>query len=58
MAADSSAKSPTTTAKSRYWDAVLQAAEARLQEPYLFVGDWTVGGASDRCAEHFAKLLP
>lgn len=63
MAAGSSAKSPSTIAKTRFWDAVLQAGEARLQEPFLFVGDWNTGahgvdevGKTFICAEHFAKL--
>jgi exonuclease III len=63
MAAGSSAKSPATAAKSRYWDAVLQAAEARLSEPFLFIGDWNTGahridesGKTFVCAEQFAKL--
>jgi len=43
MAAGSSAKDPSTVAKTRFWDAVLQAVEARLQEPFLFVGDWNTG---------------
>jgi exonuclease III len=62
MAAGSSAKSPATAAKSRYWGAVLQAAEARLHEPFLFVGDWNTGAhqvdESDKpfvCAEHFVN---
>ena len=30
-------------AKARFWDTVLSAAEARLHEPFLFVGDWNTG---------------
>jgi hypothetical protein len=30
-------------AKTRFWDAVLKTAEARLDEPFLFVGDWNTG---------------
>jgi exodeoxyribonuclease-3 len=63
MAAGSSAKSPCTVAKTRFWDTVLQAAEARLREPFLFVGDWNTGahrldesGKTFVCVEHFAKL--
>jgi len=39
MAAGSSKKHPTNVAKTRFWEVVLQAAEARLHEPFLFVGD-------------------
>jgi exonuclease III len=63
MAAGSSTKSPCTVAKNRFWDAVLEAAEASLQEPYLFVGDWNTGAhrldeskKTFVCAEHFARL--
>jgi exonuclease III len=63
MAAGSSAQSPATAAKTRFWDAVLQAAEARLHEPFLFVGDWNTGahrvnevGKTFICAQHFAQL--
>jgi exonuclease III len=45
MAAGSSAKSPCTVAKTRFWDAVLHAAEARLPKPFLFVGDLEYRGA-------------
>jgi|SRR5215472_11388660 len=50
-------------AKTRFWNAVLQAAEARLHEPFLFVGDFNTGahrrdetGKTFVCAEHFGKL--
>ena len=50
-------------AKARFWDTVLGAAEARLHEPRLFVGDWNTGahrvdekGRTFVCAEHFGKL--
>jgi exodeoxyribonuclease III len=63
MAAGSSAKDPSTVAKTRFWDAVLQAVEARLQEPFLFVGDWNTGahrldeiGKTFVCAGHFGRL--
>jgi exonuclease III len=63
MAAGSSKKHPTNMAKTRFWEVVLQAAEARLQEPFLFVGDWNTGahrldetGKTFVCAEHFGKL--
>jgi exonuclease III len=45
MAAGSSKKHPTNVAKTRFWEVVLQAAESRLQEPFLFVCDWNTGGA-------------
>ena len=37
-AAGSSNKHPTNGAKTRFWEVVLQTAESRLQEPFLFVG--------------------
>lgn len=50
-------------AKIRFWNAVLEAAEARLHEPFLFVGDWNTGahrvdekGKTFVCADHFGKL--
>jgi len=50
-------------AKTRFWNAILQAAEARLHEPFLFVGDFNTGahqldetGKTFVCAEHFGKL--
>jgi exonuclease III len=50
-------------AKTRFWNAVLQAAETRLHEPFLFVGDLNTGvhrldetGKTFVCAEHFEKL--
>jgi len=42
-AAGSSNKHPTNGAKTRFWEVVLQTAESRLQEPFLFVGDWNTG---------------
>jgi exodeoxyribonuclease-3 len=63
MAAGSSKKHPTNVAKTRFWEAVLRAAESRLQEPFLFVGDWNTGahrldetGKTFVCAEHFGRL--
>ncbi len=63
MAAGSSRKHPTNVAKTRFWDAVLLAAEARLHEPFLLVGDWNTGahrldetGKTYVCAEHFGRL--
>jgi exonuclease III len=63
MAAGSSTKSPCTVAKHRFWDTVVQAAEARLHEPFLFVGAWNTGahrldasGKTFVCDEHVAKL--
>jgi exonuclease III len=63
MAAGASLKSPCTIAKTRFWDAVLQAAEARLHELFLLVGDWNTGahrldevGKTFICSDHFAKL--
>jgi exonuclease III len=63
MAAGSSKNHPTNVAKVRFWDAVLRAAESRLGEPFLFVGDWNTGvhgldetGRTFVCAEHFGRL--
>ncbi|MBZ5620023.1 MAG: endonuclease/exonuclease/phosphatase family protein [Acidobacteriia bacterium] len=63
MAAGSAKKHLTNIAKVRFWDAMLQAAEVRLQEPFLFVGDWNTGahrldetGKTFVCAEHFGRL--
>jgi exonuclease III len=57
------AKEPEGAAKTRFWDALLAAAEARLSEPLLFLGDFNTGtplvdeaGATFVCAEHFARL--
>ncbi|MEO8593819.1 MAG: endonuclease/exonuclease/phosphatase family protein [Candidatus Solibacter sp.] len=50
-------------AKTRFWNAVIAAAGARLHAPHMFVGDWNTGlhrmdekGKTFACAEHFAKL--
>ena len=63
MAAGGSVKSPCTVAKTRLWNAVIAVADARLHEPYMFVGDWNTGahrldetGKTFVCAEHFARL--
>lgn len=63
MAAGSSAKSPATVAKTRLWNTVRDAAEARLHEPFMFIGDWNTGahrvdevGKTFVCTEHFARL--
>ena len=63
MAAGSSAKAPSTVAKTRFWDAVLQAGETRLREPFMLLGDWNTGahgldesGKTFVCAGHFARL--
>ena len=63
MAAGSSKTHPINAAKTRFREAVLQAAESRLQEPFLFVGDWNTGahrrdetGKTFVCSEHFGRL--
>ena len=63
MAAGSDNKHPKNVAKTRFWDAVLQTAESRLPEPFLFVGDWNTGahrldetGKTFVCAQHFGRL--
>lgn len=50
-------------AKAQFWEGVLQAAETRVHQPYLFGGDWNTGahgldekGKTFVCAQHFAKL--
>lgn len=50
-------------AKTRFWNAVLDAAVARLHEPFMFVGDFNTGahrvdetGSTFVCAEHFGTL--
>lgn len=50
-------------AKIRFWDTVLETAEARLDQPFLLTGDWNSGlhkldekGKTFVCAEQFAKL--
>ena len=49
--------------KTRFWDAVIGAAQARLNEPFLFIGEWNTGahrvdesGKTFKCADHFVKL--
>jgi hypothetical protein len=62
-AAGSGRAHPTNMAKAHFWDAVLRAAEARVNEPFLLVGDWNTGanrlvekGKTYFFAEHFQKL--
>jgi len=50
-------------AKTRFWNAILGVAEARLDEPLMFVGDFNTGahhldevGRTFVCAAHFVKL--
>lgn len=57
------AKEPEGAAKTRFWEALLTAAEARIGEPMLFLGDFNTGahlvdetGSTFVCAEHFARL--
>ena len=63
MAAGSGMKSPCNLAKISFWNAVLRAAEGRLHEPQLLIGDWNTGahrldesGKTFICSEHFARL--
>ncbi len=63
MAAGSSRTHPTNIAKVRFWNTVLKAAEARLPEPFLLIGDWNTGahhrdetGKTYVCSEHFCRL--
>ena len=63
MAAGSSKTHPTNIAKIRFWGAILRAARARLNEPFLFIGDWNTGahridetGKTYVCSEHFCQL--
>jgi exonuclease III len=63
LAAGSGATHPTNIAKTRFWNAVLRAAKARLEKPFLFAGDWNTGahkldeaGKTFYCAEHFGRL--
>jgi exodeoxyribonuclease-3 len=57
------AKDPEGAAKTRFWEALLAAAEARLAEPLLFIGDFNTGiplvdevGSTFLCADHFKRL--
>jgi exodeoxyribonuclease-3 len=57
------AKEAEGAAKTRFWDALLAAAEARIAEPLLVIGDFNTGmpladeaGSSFLCADHFARL--
>ena len=56
-----SQKQPTL--KNEYWDAVLAAAEKRIAEPVLLIGDFNTGkhridetGRTFRCADKFGQL--
>src|ERR1035441_1409988 len=57
------ARQPEGEAKTRFWEALLVAAEARLAEPLLFIGDFNPGpplvdeaGPPFVCAAPFARL--
>jgi exonuclease III len=63
MAAVGSLKGPAAVAKRQFWDAVLAAAETRLDTAFLFTGMWNTGlhridekGKTYVCADHFARL--
>ena len=63
MAAGSAVNSPCNVAKAQFWNAVLVVAEARLQHPYLLLGDWNTGahrldeaGKTFVCSEQFTRL--
>ena len=56
-------KEPEGAAKTRFWEALLTAAEQRMGEPMLLIGDFNTGmhsvdevGSTFVCAEHFARL--
>ena len=62
-AAVGGARHPSAAAKTRFWEAVLKAAESRQRQPFLFAGAWNTGahgldekGRTFVCAEHFARL--
>jgi len=62
MAAGSTKTHPTNVAKTRFWEVMLQEAESRLSEPFLFGGDWNTGahkldetGKTFVCSEHFGS---
>jgi exodeoxyribonuclease III len=63
MAAGSGKSHPLSIEKGRFWDTVVQAAEARLGEPWLMAGQWNTGaqridetGKTYVCSEQFLKL--
>jgi len=63
MAGGSSRLHPLSLEKTRFWDGVVRAAEARLGEPWLLAGNWNTGaqqldetGKTYVCSEHFLKL--
>jgi len=43
LTANPGAKEPEGAAKTRYWEALLAAAQARIAEPLLFLGDFNTG---------------
>ena len=50
-------------AKSRFWDAVLSAAQSRRDTPFVFIGDLNTGAhrideakETFHCAEHFGRM--
>jgi len=56
-------RSEATLAKRRLWDALLEAAEDRRGEPFLFAGSWNTGshridekGQTFVCNQQFEKL--
>ena len=62
-ASGSSAKSPATLAKVALWNALVRAAEALLDQPFLLLGPWNTGahyldesGKTFVCTEQFARL--
>jgi exodeoxyribonuclease-3 len=61
--AASGRRHPSGEAKACFWNAVLEAAQARRGEPFLFAGDWNTGahrideaGRTFICAEQFRRL--
>src|ERR1039458_965732 len=62
LTANPGAKEPEGAAKTRFWDALLAAAEARIAEPLLFLGDFNTGlplvdeaGSTFVCAAHLSR---
>jgi exonuclease III len=50
-----------TRAKARFWDAVVDAAARRADQPFMFIGDLNTGrrgvdGRAFRCADRFERL--
>jgi exodeoxyribonuclease III len=63
MAAGSSKMHPLSLEKARFWNTVVDVAEARLDEPWLMAGAWNTGaqrvdetGKTFVCSEQFLKL--